>query len=372
MKHVSTLPASLILILIYWSSVLGQSSTTPLQLSFDFRNGTLGWQAGFADYPPDTNINDLYELRAEIRPLPLEIGTGTGFFVQGRNRSDDLFMFLKRSLTVSDGVIPGQRYDVNYTIVFASNACTICGGIGGHPGLSVYLKVGASPIEPLPFGNGQRMNVDKGEQSQGGPAASVAGDIANGLEFDPLRPYVTLQRTHLHTTRITATSAGELWLLVGTDSGFEGLTQLFYQRIDVTLTPVGPSPTQPVIPPTLLAEEGTGRAVALNGVNMKREPFTLFTRVNFGSDQRTRVTFFASNLELLPGEDASAVFAQIEDDQQRLIQMPVEFVGKLPNQEWLTQIVVKMPQVFPTGGTISISLRGATSNKLPISFTTAN
>ena len=372
MKHLSTLPASLILILIYGSNILGQSNTTPIQLSFDFRNGTLGWQSGFADYAPDTNINDVYELRSEIRPLPSEIGTGTGFFLQGHNRSDDLFMFLKRRLTTADGVIPGQRYDVNYTIVFASNACTFCAGVGGHPGLSVYLKTGASPIEPMPYGPGQRMNVDKGEQSQSGMAASVAGDIANGLSYDPLRPYVSLQRSHLHTRRITATSEGELWLLVGTDSGFEGLTQLFYQRIEVTLTPVGPPPTQPSTPPILLAEQGSGRAVAVNAVNLKREPFTSFTRFNFGWDERTRVTFFVSNLELLPGEDASAVFAQIEDAQQRLIQMPVEFVGKVPNLDWLTQIVVKIPQVFPAEGTISISLRGATSNKLPISFTTVN
>jgi hypothetical protein len=31
---------------------------------------------------------------------------------------------------------------------------------------------------------------------------------------------------------------GQLWLLVGTDSGFEGPTALYYQRIDATLIPV--------------------------------------------------------------------------------------------------------------------------------------
>ena len=38
------------------------------------------------------------------------------------------------------------------------------------------------------------------------------------------------------TTRCAMPAMGALWLLVGTDSGFEGLTALYYQRIEVTLT----------------------------------------------------------------------------------------------------------------------------------------
>jgi hypothetical protein len=37
---------------------------------------------------------------------------------------------------------------------------------------------------------------------------------------------------------VRANPDGTFWLLVGTDSGFEGTTTLYYQRIGVTLTPV--------------------------------------------------------------------------------------------------------------------------------------
>ena len=348
------------------SGAYAQTTNPTIQLSFDFRDGSLGWQPGFADYPPETNIGDFYALVAELRQLPSNIGSGTGFFFQGDNHSDDLFMFLKRRLTQADGIVAGQRYDISYTLVFASSACTNCGGIGGHPGLSVYVKAGAAPIEPIPYGRDQRMNVDKGNQSQGGIAATVAGTIADGLPDDRPFPFYSLTLTHRHTTQVTANSSGELWLLAGTDSGFEGRTQLFYQRIDVKLVPVGSSAPAPA--PKLLTEENTGRAIALNAVNLTREPFAQFTR-SLRFDEQTRVVLFATDLELLPGEDASAVSAQIEDSQQRVMQAQVEFVGKVPNFESVTQVVIKLPLKLLTDGTkISISLRGTSSNSVAFSY----
>ncbi|MCK5181838.1 MAG: hypothetical protein KAQ73_04800, partial [Dehalococcoidia bacterium] len=75
-----------------------------------------------------------------------------------------------------------------------------------------------------------------------GEATSLTGHIANGLaagEFDTENsPYVSLVRQHRHKYTVTASPDGELWLLVGTDSGFEGLTGIYYQSIEVTLKPV--------------------------------------------------------------------------------------------------------------------------------------
>jgi hypothetical protein len=153
-------------------------------------------------------------------------------------------MYLKRRLRVEDGIVASQTYRVEYVITLASNAASGCVGIGGAPGESVYLKAGASPIEPLSVlqSNGYlRMNVDKGNQSTGGTAASVAGNIANGIpceQASPYHPFALIQRSHQHTTNVRANANGELWLLVGTDSGFEGLTSLYYQSIRVRLIPV--------------------------------------------------------------------------------------------------------------------------------------
>ena len=218
----------------------------PISLEFDFRDGAQGWETGFAEYTPD--MEETMQLEAAVRPLPSELeAEGTGFYLKGNNSSDDLFMFLKRGLGADDGVVADQEYVVEFTIVFASNAPTGAAGIGGAPGESVFLKAGACRVEPEAYLDSAtdyyRINVDKGEGNSGeGPAASVAGNIANGLPADGVdlqdAPYVSLERDHVHTYTVTAGPEGELWLLAGTDSGFEGVTAVYYQRIEVTLTPV--------------------------------------------------------------------------------------------------------------------------------------
>jgi hypothetical protein len=216
-----------------------------VRLEFDFRQGAQGWEAGFAEYAPEMQ-GMMFE--AGIRPLPSELGiNGTGYYLQGINHSDDLFMFLKRRLGIDDGMVPNQEYLLRFTIVFASNAPSGAVGIGGSPGESVFLKAGASIVEPdvyLDSDNGYYLvSVDKGSGNSGnGTAASVIGDIANGLSADEIDienpPYVSLKREYEHEYTVTANLDGELWLLVGTDSGFEGLTGIYYQSIAVTLIPV--------------------------------------------------------------------------------------------------------------------------------------
>jgi hypothetical protein len=346
-------------------SAFAQQSASPVNLSFDFSNGALGWQADFADYPPAYNRDNFYELQAELRNLPAEIDASrTGFYFQSNNHSDDLFAFMKRRLGPADGIVAGTRYQVTYTLTLASNTQSGCGGIGGSPGESVYLKAGASPVEPVPFLNSLGslvMNVDKGNQSQSGPAASVAGNIANGLTCNlSSQPYVSIQRTHQHTTEVAASSAGELWLLVGTDSGFEGRTTLYYQRIEVKLTPVGTGAA-----PTIVNIVNSIEPVALDSVTFMRAPLPSVSTHFFGTDKRTRVILFARDLELLPGEDASMVTAQAEDLQQKIYPLTVEFVGKVPNFDWLTQINLILPEALyeAGGGWVTIKAHGLTSNK---------
>jgi hypothetical protein len=216
-----------------------------IELEYDFSAGRHDWQAGLTDYNEIDGPN--LEFRAELRALPDELNQpGMAFFVQSRNTPDDLFMLLKRKLDAADGIEPGTTYRVSYEIVFASNAPSGCSGIGGAPGESVFFKAGASSEDPRSVLDqatlDYRLNVDKGNQAEGGPAASVAGDVANGREegCDDLEgaPFVSVTRTHEHDTPVTAADDGSLWLLIGTDSGFEGTTQLYYQSVNVRLEPV--------------------------------------------------------------------------------------------------------------------------------------
>ena len=132
------------------------------------------------------------------------------------------------------------------TLEVATNVPGGLVGIGGSPGESVFVRVGASTDEPDIVQDDQgwwRMTVDKGNQGSGGDDAVAAGTIANpnldpetadGLTYE----LMTLDSTGLDLTA-TTDGSGKLWVFVGTDSGFEGLTALYFSTVDVTLDPVG-------------------------------------------------------------------------------------------------------------------------------------
>ena len=151
-----------------------------MRFAWDFREGEQLWEAGFSDLPVQPDVD--FELTAGVRPLPPGIApAGTGFMLHGSNRSDCLFMFLRRQLTAADGLEVGAAYDVELEVRFASNSPTGgAAGAGGRPGESVSLKVGAGAAKPTvihddaepPF---LRMSVDIGRQANGGNYARRGG-----------------------------------------------------------------------------------------------------------------------------------------------------------------------------------------------------
>jgi hypothetical protein len=142
----------------------------------------------------------------------------------------------------------------------------------------------------------------------------------------------------------------------------------------IAVNPTGLALPAPTIPPTgapvLLREPNSPSAVALDSVTMQRDPFQLQSKNNLSSDKRTRLMLFASNVDLMGAEGTSAITAEAEDSNGVVYPLTVEFVGKVPNFDSLTQINVKLPDVLPgyngSGPNIlwvSISLRGLQSNK---------
>ena len=215
-----------------------EPSADPVEFDFSFEADTDGWVVGFADLPEDYD-QSIYELDGGHRALPDGLD-GVGIYVQGHNRSDDLFMYLKRRV---DGLTPAASYTVSATVELATNAALASVGIGGSPGSSVFVKAGASTREPdaAPDSSGHlRMNIDKGNQSRGGSHMAVLGTVGHpdivGEEFR----VKTLDSVD-GTVVVKADDSGSVWLIVGTDSGFEGLTRLYYDRVSFTLTPIGPS-----------------------------------------------------------------------------------------------------------------------------------
>jgi hypothetical protein len=66
--------------------------------------------------------------------------------------------------------------------------------------------------------------------------------------------------------------------------------------------------------PTLISEAASTRAVALESITQKREPFTPTPTIDFGSDHHTRIMFFAFNLYKF-ADDGVDAFKDEEEDQ---------------------------------------------------------
>ena len=117
-------------------------------------------------------------------------------------------------------------------------------------------------------------------------------------------------------------------------------------------------------PPVLLLDSSTNRALALHSPFKTQEPFAMTTAVSLGADQRTRVMLFATNVD---PSMASSLSATAVSAQGVTYQLPIEYVGKVPNVDTaITQIVVILPQDSTLHGDVSvtITMAGSQSNKV--------
>src|SRR5882762_6132351 len=118
----------------------------------------------------------------------------------------------------------------------------------------------------------------------------------------------------------------------------------------------------------LISEETSTRAVAVDSVTRKHEPFSTSSTVPWGSDGRTRIMLFAMGLSLQPGEGASAITADAEDGAHNIHHLAVEYVGSVPEQDWISSIVLRLNgQMADVGDVlIGISYQGKLSNRVRV------
>jgi len=73
---------------------------------------------------------------------------------------------------------------------------------------------------------------------------------------------------------------------------------------------------------------------------------------------------FANNIQLLPGETLSVISVSAVDTRSFVYVLPVESVSLVPGVDWLSAVIVRLPEDATLKGDLSItlSLRGVKSN----------
>jgi hypothetical protein len=177
---------------------------------------------------------------SEFRRLPPPLDNRFGLLLGGTNRSADLFMFIWREVT---GLAPNRLYRIDVDVTIATNVGKNCAGAGSSPGEGVAIKAGASPVLPAKAVVNNRVRVnfekDKNPLPIGGDQVVTIGDFANSTEICSGGAYQlkTLSSTGTRSGMATSDSSGRLWLVIGTDSGFEGRTEIYFMEGAATFTP---------------------------------------------------------------------------------------------------------------------------------------
>ncbi|QRK12857.1 hypothetical protein JQX13_24190 [Archangium violaceum] len=220
------------------SFVTGQTeaqATAPVSVSYTFAQGAQGWTAGFADLPTDYLSTGIYETAFGWSAIPDQSGVN-GLMIQSHNRSDDVFMYITKKIDASVGLAPNKQYTVYLNFDLATDAPGGGFGTGGAPAESVYVKAGAVSYAPtLTVENHGStpyyvLNVDKGNQANDGADLQLVGNIAK-----PDSEVPGYQLKHFeHTFTVTTNAQGEAYLIIGTDSGYEGFTRIYYTNIQAS------------------------------------------------------------------------------------------------------------------------------------------
>src|SRR5882724_10448655 len=116
----------------------------------------------------------------------------------------------------------------------------------------------------------------------------------------------------------------------------------------------------------LISQETSTRGIALDSVTLKREPFDSTSEVSWGNDNQTRIMLFAMGLD--PKTSTTSITANAEDGSNKTYSLTVEYVGPVPEQSWVTAVVVRINEQMGDVGDVlvGISYQGLNSNRVRV------
>ena len=225
-REVKTMKKIIIILatLIVMSGCAAKTKT----MKFTFESGNEGFESIFADYHDDGNNLSTYDMHWGKEKPTIE-NASTALYLQGTNRSDDLFMGYFKKLTGLKSMTE-YTFKIKFSIGTDAEAGSI--GVGGSPAESVYVKAGIVDKLPKIALDGQgvyRLNVDIGNQATGSQQVPVVGNFAKPEGSKEGYVYKAMEVE----VNAKTDASGTVYLLIGTDSAFEGMTKYYLDDVTV-------------------------------------------------------------------------------------------------------------------------------------------
>ena len=133
---------------------------------------------------------------------------------------------------------------------------------------------------------------------------------------------------------------------------------------DGFLVKIGPGSDSPMQLLLETAGPAVDQAAGLESISLLRDPFPVVMATILGvpQDRNTKVTIFLANLQLKPGENASAVIVNLVDGNNQSHDLVAEAVRQVPNFPF-TQVTFIVPDNLKLGTcTIKVKAHGQISN----------
>lgn len=232
---VGTISKALLLVagVLFLGCSSSMDSEVDLLTAFDFESGDQYWTGGVSDYPIEYEDSIYYQIGTEKVNNNFSLdGSSSGLNIGGDNPHGDLFYFFTRKVT---GLQSGRKYKLDFQFLVYTQLLDKPDNLSSD---ELYLKMGAVNFQPELEEVISRdsmeykiLNVEKGKaNSDGGRDLLNIGSIKN---FTSKVPEIISGNTFDKNFEIESNKNGEIWILIGVDSGIKNYLTFGMEAVTV-------------------------------------------------------------------------------------------------------------------------------------------
>lgn len=228
--------ASVIVMLIFlWGCSSDMGENVDLLTAFDFESGNQQWAAGVSDYPVNYEDSINFQMSTDYVANYSMLAGNSGLNVSGENPHGDLFYYFERRVS---GLEPNRSYKLDFEFLVYAQLLDAPVKLSSE---ELYLKIGAVNYQPelaeVLWRNSldyNVLNLDKGEiNSEGGEDMINLGSIKS---FTGEIAEVISGNTFGMNFETISNKDGEIWILIGVDSGIKSRLTFGMEALTVYYT----------------------------------------------------------------------------------------------------------------------------------------
>jgi hypothetical protein len=202
------------------------------EIAYYFNDKLQGWTGVISDYPQGEEDSSDFEFGLKKLPLPLDTSL-YAVKISSNNQRGGLFTYMFAPVS---SLASNATYSITFNIQLASNISTST--IAGPEG-SPNIAIGAGALDTVPVNvlddtNWYRPNFEVKLQNK--ESTEVMQVLGNLGVTDGTTAYTAIGRNnYANPIKVKSNNEGKIYLLIGWDSGYKGVTAIYIKTVIVRL-----------------------------------------------------------------------------------------------------------------------------------------